>query len=279
MKQSQRKVVSDSTLYPRTQHKGRQLAVRLKLWVNLRASWTEIKLNLVNSRHHTTDRQPHKGILEQKNRAWDRRQIVINWQHRKGILGQKSRVWAWRQKGINRNLIKLSKNSSIGNRHQKELQAIKRYMIKTVSNSLIKKTHSVILQVVKAECVWGRLKARWLWRKLSLTKHPTVWIRLVSKRSSLMRHKPSFQEKIKSDREKTRKAKLPICKRLLSLAKLMASDNARTTNSTSSPNPKLRTERISQARASLQRASLTITPSTALKTEGRLHPQKNQLRR
>lgn len=202
MKLSQRKVVSDSTLYPRTQHKGRQLAVRLTLMVNLRDSWTEIKLNLANSRRQTIDKQHHKGILEQK-----------------------SRVWAWWQKGINRNLIKLSNNSSIGNRHKKELQMIKRDMIKTVSNSSIKKMHTVILQAVEAECGWGRLRTRWLWRKLILTKHPMVCIRLVHNRSSLMRLKLNFQEKISSDREKTLKIKLPICKRLLSLAKLMASDS------------------------------------------------------
>jgi len=225
MKLSQRKVVSDSTLYPRTQHKGRQLAVRLTLMVNLRDSWTEIKLNLANSRRQTIDKQHHKGILEQKSRVWAWWQKGINWEHRKGILGQKSRVWAWWQKGINRNLIKLSNNSSIGNRHKKELQMIKRDMIKTVSNSSIKKMHTVILQAVEAECGWGRLRTRWLWRKLILTKHPMVCIRLVHNRSSLMRLKLNFQEKISSDREKTLKIKLPICKRLLSLAKLMASDS------------------------------------------------------
>ena len=207
----------------------------------MRNSSTEMRLHSTKFWHRIIDREHHKGILTKKGRVWGRRRI-----------------------GTDRNMT-INKHSSI------------------------RKMHSVKFQVTIAECGWGRVRARSIYKKLSLIKTQKTGLGLVRKKNTSMRHKLNSKKTLWSGPDWTLKVKLLWCKLLLSLAKLMASDSqeetakiisisrmrctaaikkwecARATNRTSCPNLKI--VKISQVRVSLPRASSTITPSTALRTE------------
>ena len=68
--------------------------------------------------------------------------------------------------------------------------------------------HSVKFQVTIAECGWGRVRARSIYKKLSLIKTQKTGLGLVRKKNTSMRHKLNSKKTLRSGPDWTLKVKL-----------------------------------------------------------------------